>query len=214
MENIETLTEVFEFYYKCACEEFNEGLVTAKLSPQHEIKFKIEKASEFELGIYLLFHIDRDMCGKQKEDIRKALFDSCMYSILPSNEEQFTALVDHRMKIYGEIFNDAIKAGEDWGKVVERWHDWLINAMLYCENDYDRMTTEVMPLVIVGATEHWAIKLVLFSTEVSDIAILSCIFKHVFADNNDLTMLSHEELLKRIDAGSKEGHSIAKKSFE
>ena len=215
MGNIETLTRLFKLYYKAVCETFNERLANNKVFiTEREIKFRIKKASEFELGMYLLFRIDRYMCGRQKEDIRGALFDSCMYSMLPSNNERFIALVDNRMVVYGKIVNDAIESGEDWANTVFLCNDWLINAMLYCENDYDRMTTDEIPNMIIDPLEHWTIKLMMSNIESGLIVILSCVFKHVFADNDDFKMLPHQELIKRIETGFKEGDSIANKSME
>jgi hypothetical protein len=203
MENIETMTEVFEFYHKNICDEFNKGLVAAKLYHEREIQFKIEKASKFELGIYLLFRIDKDMYGKQEDDIRAALIDSCMYSMLPPNGERFIAFVDHRMKIYSKIFYYNRDSGQSWTKRIQSRHDWIINAMLHCGNDYDRMTTDDMPLMTVGASEYMIIKHVLLSIENGSIDKLLCLFNFVFRDNNDFTMLSYQELLKRIDTGRK-----------
>jgi len=177
-----------------------------------KIRLKIKKASKFEIGMYLLFRLDSNMFGKQTESTRGVLCDSCMKSILPRNDQRFIDLVYHRLEVYGEIFDRIRDSGGSWADYIQECNDWLFNAILYCENDYNKMTTSEMPNIIIDPIcQLMPIKMAMSSIEATLLVMFECILKHVFADNKDFTLLSEKELLRRIKAGQKEGLSISKK---
>ena len=147
-------------------------------------------------------------CGQQQEDARRSLFDSCMNSILPTQKDHFIDLVYHRLDIYGGIFNQTKNSGGDWADYKLQCNDWLINAMLYSNNDYKKMTTEAMPLVIQGFMEQSSIKMATASLESTLLIMFDSCLKHVFENNSDFRLLPTKELLSRISAGHKKGKSI------
>ena len=206
-ENLELITALFTKWHNSICEGLNECLAKGDILG-NKISLKIEKASKLEIGLYLLFRLDQRTCGKQNEDVRRILFESCMHSILPSNEDRFIDLAYHRTEIYGNIFNQIKNSGGDWAAYRLQCNDWLINAILYSNNDYNKMTTDNMPLVIIGLMEQNSIKIAISSFEATLFILFECCFKYVFESNSDFRLLPTKELSSRIIDGREEGDSI------
>jgi len=205
-ENIELVTEVFTEWHNTICDALNNMFAKGGLWGE-KIDLKIKDASKFEIGMYILFRLDLRMCGQQQKDARRSLFESCMYSILPSRKDRFIDLVYHRLDIYESIFNQTKNSGGDWAEYKFRCNDWLFNAILYSQNDYNKMTTEDMPLVINGITEHMIIKAAMVSVESSLFIQFDSALKHIFDSNNDFRLLTTQELTQRIKSGLEEGQS-------
>ncbi|MBA7641164.1 hypothetical protein ES703_48839 [subsurface metagenome] len=201
-ENIKMLTELFVKIHHSICETLSEA---AQCGPT------FKAASRFEVGMYLLFRLDREMCNKQEVDVRAELVDTCTGTLLPSDEPRLWNIADHRLKRYGEIFNETKNSGGDWGDAWQRCHEWLVNAIYYCGDKYEKMTTEAMPFVVGGATQKFFINTSLVSCELCTITMFCCALKHVFSDNNNFTLLSKKEVSKRVETGLKEGLAIADK---
>lgn len=209
-ENIELIIEIFTKGHNSICDSLNECFAKIDVFGK-KISLKIEKSSKLEIGLYLLFRLDQRMCGKQNEDARQVLFETCMHSMLPSNEDRFIDLAYHRSEVYGGIFNRVKNSGGDWGDCRLQCNDWLINAMLYSNNDYNKMTTDDIPLVIIGFREHSSIKLATSSFESTGFLLFDSCFKYVFENNHDFRLLPAKELISRINTGQKEGYSIIDK---
>jgi hypothetical protein len=201
-ENLDLMAGVFTECHNTICDTLNRQLGGRVPLFGNPVPLKIENASRFEVGMYLLFHIDLFSCGRQQEDARTALFTSCMYSILPSKEPRFIRLAYHRSEVYGRIFNQTKNSGGDFGACMLRCNDWLINAILYSQNDYNKMTTDAMPEVIVGIIERFHIKIAM---ETVQFFIFDNILECVVANNDDFRSLSPDELIGRINCGEDQG---------
>ncbi len=208
-DNVSLLTKIFKADHDAICKSLNDTFATKGIFGK-KVPFKIKKSSKFEIGIYMLFRLDVMMRGKQQENIRHILFDSCMNSILPSKASRFIDLVYHRQDVYSEIYNRIIDSKGTWADYKMECDDWLINAILYSQNDYNKMTVKINRLVITGFSIHQDIKLALSSIEISHLVYFDCMLKHIFADNDDFTLLSQEVFLKRWKAGLDEASAIVK----
>lgn len=205
-KNVELLTQAFVSVHNSICEsltkDFNE------VNTKHGTMFKA--ASRFEVGMYLLFHLDHQMCNNQKDDIRAKLLRRCIETLVPSDDSRFGDIVNHRLKQYGKIFNETKDSGGTWGDAWLKCHDYLINAIYYCGDKYEKMTTEIMPFVVRGFFERCFLKEILVSCELSFITMFCCALKNVFLGNNNFTLLPQKQIIKRIRSGFQEGLLIAK----
>jgi hypothetical protein len=206
-ENIQLMTDVFTEWHNTICDSLNNIFAKGGLWGE-KIDLKIKDASKFEIGMYLLFRLDLRMSGQQQKDARRSLFESCMYSILPSHKDRFIDLVYHRLDIYEGIFNQTKNSGGDWAEYKLRCKDWLFNAILYSQNDYNKMNPEDMPLVLNGIGEHMIIEAAMVSVESTLFILFESALKHVFDSNNDFRLLTTQELIQRIKSGQEEGQSI------
>jgi hypothetical protein len=200
------VTKAFVSIHNSICEsittDFNE------VNTQNGIMFKA--ASRFEVGMYLLFRLDHQMCSNQKDDIRARLVRRCIDTLLPSDDSRFWDIVNHRLKQYGKIFNETKDSGGSWGDAWLRCIDYLINAIYYCGDKYEEMTTDNMPLVSRGFFEWIFLKEELVACELSFIAMFCYALKNVFLGNNNFTLLPHKEINKRIRSGFQEALLIGK----
>ena len=213
-ENVEILTKGFITLRDSICRTL------AKILSGNEAKqilvdeLKVERASKFEIGMYLLFRLDQMMCGKQKQTARQALFNSCMNKILPSSSDDcFSNVVRHRLCVYGDILNKTRESGRDWGDVIQMCHNWLNNSIQFCNDDFEKMKTEDMPTAL-NSFRNYVVLSALQSVELHTITLFTCALKHVFLDNDDFRLIPEGELLRRIAAGQKEGLSITKKTSD
>jgi hypothetical protein len=205
--NIEILTEAFVTVHNSICESLTKDLneVLANNPPT------FKAASRFEVGMYLLFRLDHQLCNKQKDDIRAKLLNSCTETLVPSDESRFWDIVNYRLKQYGKIFNETKGSGGTWGDVWIGCIDYLINAIYYCGDKYEKMTTEIMPLDFDRDFLEWFfLKSILVSCESSFVAMFCCALKNVFSGNDNFTLLSQKEIIKRMRSGFKEGLLISK----
>jgi hypothetical protein len=205
--NTELLTEIFAKAHNSICESLTKAL--NKVLANDVPTFKA--ASRFEVGMYLLFRLDRQMCNKQEVDARKQLLYSCTETLLPSNDSRFVDIVNHRLETYGCIFNETKNSGGNWADTCQRFHAYLINTIHYCGDRYEEMTTETMPLVIVDAFERFYLEQALVACELLLIPMFCCVLKHVFLGNNNFTLLPQKEIVKKIGAGFQEGELIVEK---
>jgi hypothetical protein len=205
-KNIELLTEVFVTAHNSICDSLTKNLneVLANDAPT------FKAASRFEVGMYLLFRLDQTMCDKQCMAVRRKLLCSCTDALLPSDDSHFVGIVDQRLKTYGEIFNDTKNSESTWADVCQRFHDYLVNAICYCNDKYEKMTTEIMPIVIVGIFKRFYLKQALISCELVLITMFCCVLKHIFSGNNNFLLLPKKEIIKRIKEGFQEGELIEK----
>ena len=204
--NIELLTEVFVGSHNSICDFL--------IETQNEVQVNgvptFKAASKFEVGIYLLFRLDHQMCNNQEVDVRRQLLYKCTEILLPSDESRFLDIVNNRIKTYGGIFNETKNCGGTWADVCQGFHNYLLNAIYYCDDKYEKMTTELMPFVIISAIERFYFKQALVACELITITMFCCVLKHVFSDNNNFLLLPEKEITKRIKAGFKEGELIGK----
>jgi hypothetical protein len=209
-KNIRLLTEAFVKAHNSICESLTETLNEVLANDVPTFK----AASRFEVGMYLLFRLDRQICNKQEVDVRKQLLCSCTETLLPSDDPRFVDIVNHRLKTYGDIFNESKNSGGDWADTCQGFHAYLVNAIYYCGDRYEEMTTETMPSVVVDAFERFYLEQALVACELSLIAMFCCALKHVFSGNNNFTLLPQKEIIKRIRAGFQEGELIGKSTEE
>jgi hypothetical protein len=207
IKNVELLTETFVKAHNSICESLTKTLneVIANDVPT------FKAASRFEVGMYLLFRLDRQICNKQEVDVRRQLLCSCTETLLPSDDSRFVDIVNHRLKTYGDIFNEPKNSGGDWADTCHRFHAYLVNAIHYCGDSYEEMTTETMPLVIVDTLERFYLEQALVACELFLIPLFCCALKHVFSGNSNFTLLPQKEIVKRIRAGFQEGELIVEK---
>lgn len=203
-KNIELLTKAFVTAHNSICESLTKTLNEVLANDVPTFK----AASRFEVGMYLLFRLDRQMCDKQEVDIRRQLLYSCTETLLPSDDSRFVDIVNHRLKTYGEIFNETKNSGGTWADVCQRFHAYLVNAIYYCGDRYEKMTTETMPFVLGDAFERFYLKQALVACELILITMFCCVLKHVFSGNNNFLLLPQKEIIKRIKAGFQEGELI------
>jgi hypothetical protein len=205
-KNIRILTKEFIKAHNSICDSLTKTLneVIANDVPT------FKAASRFEIGMYLLFRLDHQICNKQEVDVRKQLLYSCTGTLLPPNDSRFVDIVNHRLKTYGDIFNETQNSGGDWANVCQRFHAYLVNAIHYCGDNYEEMTTETMPLVIADAFERFYLEQALVACELFLIPMFCCALKHVFSGNNNFTLLPQKEIVERIRAGFKEAELIRK----
>jgi hypothetical protein len=208
-KNIELLTEAFVTVHNSICESLAKDLNEAIANDIPTFK----AASRFEVGMYLLFRLDCQICDKQEVDVRRQLLYSCTETLLPSDDSRFVDVVNHRLKTYGEIFNETKNSGGTWADVCKRFHAYLINAIYYCGDSYEKMTTEIMPLVLGDFFERFFLEQTLVACELFDITTFCCALKYVFSGNNNFTLLPQKEIIKRIRAGFQEG-ALIRKSVE
>ncbi|MGA2680087.1 MAG: hypothetical protein ABSF37_12435 [Sedimentisphaerales bacterium] len=201
--NIELLTEIFAKAHNSICEYLTKTL--NEVLTNNVPTFKA--ASRFEVGMYLLFRLDLKICNKQEVGVRRQLLYSCTETLLPSDDSRFVDIVNHRLKIYGDILMNK-NSGGDWADTCQRFHVYLVNTIHYCGDRYEEITTETMPFVIVDAFERFYLEQALVACELSLIPMFCCVLKHVFSGNNNFTLLPQKEIVKRIMAGFQEGELI------
>jgi len=203
-KNLELLKEVFVTTHNSMCDSLTKNLNEVLSNDVPTFK----AASGFEVGMYLLFRLDRQICDKQEVDVRRQLLYSCTEALLPFDDPRFVDIVNQRLKKYGEIFNDAKNSGGTWADVCQRFHDYLINVIYYCGDKYEKMTTEVLPFVVRDAFERFYLKQALVSCELILITMFCCVLKHVFSGNKNFLLLPQKEIIKRIKAGFQEDELI------
>jgi len=204
-KNLELLTKVFVTAHNSMCDSLTNDLNEVLSNDVPTFK----AASGFEVGMYLLFRLDRQICDKQEVDVRRQLLYSCTEALLPSDDPRFIDIVNQRLKKYGEIFNDAKNSAGTWADVCQRFHDYLVNAVYYCGDKYEEMTTEAIPFVVRDVFEWFYLKQALVSCELILITMFCCALKHVFSGNRNFLLLPQKEIIKRIKAGFQEGETIA-----
>jgi len=192
-KNLELLTEAFIEAHNSICESLTKSLSEVPINDTPTF----EAASKFEVGMYLLFHLDRQICDKQEVDARRRLLYSCTETLLPSDESRFIDIVNHRLKTYGAIFNEIKNSGGSWADVCQEFHAHLINAIYYCGDKYEKMTTETMPFVLAGAFERFYLKQALVACELFLITMFCCVLKNVFEGNSNFLLLPQKEIIKR-----------------
>jgi len=203
-DNMTQMTGVFRVCLNDICNNLNRCLAAPGVFGER-IGFKIENASNLEVGLYLLFRLDLNMYReRQRDDIRHALFKSCMKSILPSDDNHYVDLAYNRLGVYSDIFNKAVASDGTWGPC----DDWLINAILVSGNDYRKMSTDVDQFVLddIGVNMH--MKMAFNAVESVQFVLFDTVFKHVFAGCNNFMQLTLEELLARIEKGKLEARAI------
>lgn len=167
---------------------------------------KFEKASKFEIGLYLIFRMDRLAASyKQSPEVRYTITDSCFKTFLPYADPCFDKIYDHRLQTYGTIFNEIKNSGGDWADAWSTCADWLLNTIYYSRDDYRKLTTENMPLVILGITQTIGIKIALQECQIHTLPVFESALKNVFSDNSNYLSLSEAEVRNRIRTGLAEG---------
>jgi len=211
VEDIRTLTDLFVWAHEHICDILRSAstgknlLTGAKLSKNLP---KFEKASKFEIGLYILFQMDLH-ASKQIPEVGVEITDACFKTFLPSVSPRFYEIYNHRLQTYGNIFNETKNSGGDWADVWNACGDWLLNAIYYSRDDYEKLTTEGMPLVILGFTETMGIKFALQECQIQTLTLFGSAIKKVFSDNNNCLSLPEEEVANRIRIGLAEGAKIA-----
>ncbi len=213
VKDIRTVTDLFVWTHEHICNVLRSvstgknPLTGAKLSKDLP---KFEKASKFEIGLYLIFRMDRlAASSKQSTEVRDKITDSCFKTFLPYANPCFDKIYNHRLQTYGNIFNETKNSGGDWADAWSRCGNWLLNAIYYSRDDYRKLTTENMPIVILGFTQTIGIEFALQECHIHTLTMFECALKHVFSDNNNYLSLSKEEVTDRIRTGLAEGAKIA-----
>ncbi len=213
VKDIRTVTDLFVWTHEHIC-NFLRSVSTGK-NPLTGAKLskdlpKFKKASKFEIGLYLIFRMDQLATSyKQSPEVRYKITDRCFKTFLPYADPCFDKIYNHRLQTYGNIFNEIKDSGGDWADVWITCGDWLLNAIYYSRDDYRKLTTENMPLVILGFTQTIGIKFALQECEIHTLAMFGHALKNVFSDNNNYLSLSEEEVTNRIRTGLAEGAKIA-----
>ena len=213
VKDIRTVTDLFVWTHEHICNflrsvSTGKNPLTGAKSSKDLPKFK--KASKFEIGLYLIFRMDQLATSyKQSPEVRYKITDSCFKTFLPYADPCFDKIYDHRLQTYGNIFNEIKNSGGDWADVWSTCGDWLLNAIYYSRDDYRKLTTENMPLVLLGFTQTIGIKIALQECEIHTLAMFGHALKNVFSDNNNYLSLSEEEVTNRIRTGLAEGAKTA-----
>ena len=187
-EQIVVVAELFSKFYKEMLETYKE-IFKAANSP-------LKQTAELEIGIYLLHRLRLFVHKHQKEEVWRCIYSSCVYLILPVRNKHIYNVVECRIYAYDQII-ETKKASE----YPKAWCSVLLPCLIHSKDDYFKMSAETPVLKSIHPSFLNAFAFV----ELESMTRFNYIFLKVFS--SDITSLSTDEILSRIEKGLEEAKS-------
>ena len=200
-ESIYLVREIFLKYFKSIYDAFqaNDGLEKFPF----DIKIpSLKRSAELEMGLYLLFRLDFIISNYQTDKNRCCIHALCIDAVIPEHNNHIYEIVEHREKIYGKISRE--QKGKDWASHCKAWHFQLLNYIHQSKDNYEEIDVEEDRIVLARWSQSFIEELKLSAIEVGLMSRFDRIFHSIFSDSSDITSLTTDEIMSRINKSIKE----------